>query len=158
MGVKRLLMAAWKKLPIPFFARRWYTNLTNRRYAVGVDAVITNASGEVLIFHHTYRKTPWGIPSGFLADEDPADGLVREVREESGLEIEITGVADIRRVVNVYGVRFIEITYFARFSGGKFRKSDEVDDFMFASPDNWPVGMRLDQQRMIDKYIKDGKL
>ena len=63
MHFKRLLMAAWKKLPIPFFMRRWYTNITNTDYLVGVDAVITNDAGEVLIFHHTYRKTPWGIPS-----------------------------------------------------------------------------------------------
>ena len=34
MGVKKLLMAAWKKLPIPFFMRRWYTYLSNRRFPV----------------------------------------------------------------------------------------------------------------------------
>lgn len=158
MSFKGLLMAAWKKLPIPFFARRWYTYLTNAGYLVGVDAVITNERGEVLIFHHTYRKTPWGIPGGFLGNEDPAAGLVREVREESGMEIEITGIADIRRVVNVYGVRFIEITYLARYAGGSFRESAEVDGFMFAKPGQWPVGFRLDQQRMIAKYIEDGKL
>ena len=157
MHFKRLLMAAWKKLPIPFFMRRWYTNITNTDYLVGVDAVITNDAGEVLIFHHTYRKTPWGIPSGFLKDEEPSAGIVREVREESGMEIEITGIADIRREVNVYGVRFIEITYLAKYCGG-VRKSDEVDGFMFAKPGSWPVGMRMDQQRQIAKYIEDGKL
>lgn len=158
MSIKRLLMAAWKKLPIPFFARRWYTNLTNTGYLVGVNAVITNESGEVLIFHHTYRKTPWGIPGGFLGDEDPVEGLMREVREESGMEITVTGIADIRRVVNVYGVRFIEITYLARYAGGEFRRSAEVDGYMFVKPGDWPVGFRLDQQRMIAKYIEDGKL
>jgi len=158
MSFKRLLMAAWKKLPIPFFLRKWYTYLTNSNYLVGVDAVITNDAGEVLIFHHTYRKTPWGIPGGFLGDEEPAEGLVREVREEAGMEIEITGIADVRRVVNVYGVKFIEMTYFARYAGGEFRKSAEVDDYMFVSPGQWPVGFRLDQQRMIAKYIEDGKL
>lgn len=158
MHFKRLLMAAWKKLPIPFFLRRWYTKLANTDYLVGVDAVITNDAGEVLIFHHTYRKTPWGIPSGFLSDEEPSAGIVREVREESGMEIEITGIADVRREVNVYGVRFIEITYLARYRGGEFRKSDEVDGFMFAKPGSWPVGMRMDQQRQIAKYIEDGKL
>ena len=158
MSIKRLLMAAWKKLPIPFFMRRWYTNLTNTSYLVGVNAVITNENREVLIFHHTYRKTPWGIPGGFLGDEDPEAGLVREVMEESGMEIEVTGIADIRRMVNVYGVRFIEITYLARYVGGEFRRSAEVDRYMFAKPGNWPVGFRLDQQRMVAKYIEDGKL
>ena len=62
-------MAAWKKLPIPFCFRRWYTYLSNRRYPVGVDGVIRNDAGEILIFHHTYRKTPWGMPSGWLGDE-----------------------------------------------------------------------------------------
>lgn len=158
MNIKRLLMAAWKKLPIPFFLRKWYTYAANSSYLVGVDAVITNEDGEVLIFHHTYRKTPWGIPSGFLGDEDPAEGIVREVREESGMEIEITGIADVRRVVNVYGVRFIEITYVGKYAGGEFRSSDEVDGCMFVRPGEWPVGFRLDQQRMIAKYIEDGKI
>ncbi len=158
MSIKGMLMAAWKKLPIPFFLRRWYTNATNTGYLVGVNAVITNDAGEVLIFHHTYRKTPWGIPGGFLGDEDPAEGLRREVREESGMELEITGIIDSRRVVNVYGVRFIEMTFAARYAGGEFRRCDEVDDFMFAKPGSWPVGMRMDQQRLIAKYIEDGKI
>ena len=141
-----------------FFLRRWYTNATNAKYLIGVNAVITNDAGEVLIFHHTYRKTPWGIPGGFLGNEDPAEGLVREVREESGMAIEISGIIDTHRVVNVYGVKFIEITFAARYAGGEFCRCAEVDDYMFAKPGRWPVGMRMDQQRQIAKYIEDGKI
>lgn len=158
MVLKRLLMAAWKKLPIPFCFRRWYTYLSNRRYPVGVDGVIRNDAGEILIFHHTYRKTPWGMPSGWLGDEDPAAGLIREVREESGMDIEITGVLDIRREVNVYGVKLMHITLKGRYIGGGFRRSAEVDGHMFAKPGEWPVGMFRDQRERIAKYIEDGKL
>ena len=156
MSLKRILMAAWKKLPIPFFARRWFTYATNRRYPAGVDGVITNDAGEILIFHHTYRKTPWGMPSGWLGDEDPAAGLAREVREESGMDIEITGVLDVRREVNVYGVKMLHITLKGRYIGGEFRKSAEVDGCMFAAPGQWPVGMFRDQRERIAKYIEDG--
>lgn len=158
MSFQRLLMAAWKKLPIPFFMRKWFTYLTNRRFPVGVSAIAVNDAGEVLIFHHTYRKTPWGIPSGFLQDEDPAAGLAREVREESGMEIQVTGIGEVRRVENVYGVKFIEITYLARVRGGEFRKSAEVDAFAFVKPGSWPEGFRDEQKEMIEKYIKDGKI
>ena len=65
MGVKKLLMAAWKKLPIPFFMRRWYTYLSNRRFPVGVDGVILNDAGEVLIFTiHTARLHGGCHPAG----------------------------------------------------------------------------------------------
>jgi ADP-ribose pyrophosphatase YjhB (NUDIX family) len=87
--MKRFLMKAWKKFPIPFFARRWFTYLSNRRQLGGVCGVITNAAGEVLLFKHSYRRIPWGIPSGWLKRGDPVQGLIREAREESGLEIEV---------------------------------------------------------------------
>ena len=158
MGVKKFMMAAWKKLPIPFFVRRWHTYLSNRRFPVGVDGVILNDAGEVLVFHHTYRKTPWGMPSGWIGDEDPAAGLIREVREESGMDIEISGILDARHEVNVYGVHMLHITLKGRYVGGGFRKSAEVDGYMFASPGEWPVGMFRDQRDRIAKYIEDGKI
>ena len=158
MEVKRLLMSAWKKLPIPFFLRRWFTYLSNRRYPVGVDGVILNSAGEILLFHHTYRKTPWGMPSGWLKDEDPAEGLVRDVREEAGMEIAIDGVLDVRREINVYGVKCIHITLKGRYIGGAFRKSAEVDGCAFVRSGNWPEGMFADQQRHIAKYIEDGRI
>ena len=52
----------------------------------------------------------------------------------------------------------LHITLKGRYVGGGFRKSAEVDGYMFASPGEWPVGMFRDQRDRIAKYIEDGKL
>lgn len=146
-------MKAWKKLPIPFFARRWFTYLSNARLLVAVVGVITNAAGEVLLFKHTYRRVPWGMPSGWLKREHPADGLVREAREESGLEIVVDRVADVWHEKNVYGVHAVGILYVGHVVGGAFRPSAEVSDCGFFPVGQWPEGMRSDQKKMIARAL-----
>lgn len=146
-------MKAWKKLPIPFFARRWFTYLSNRRQLVAVSGVITNAAGEVLLFKHSYRRTPWGMPSGWLKREDPAEGLMREAREESGLEIEVDHVATVWHEKNVYGVHCIGILFVGHVVGGAFRPSAEVVDCGFYPVGRWPAGMRNDQKKMIARAL-----
>ena len=146
-------MKAWKKLSIPFFARRWFTYLSNARFPIGVNGVITNAAGEVLLFKHTYRKVPWGIPGGFLKREDPAEGLIREAREESGLEIEVDRIADVWHEKNVYGVHLVGILFVGRVVGGTFRPSAEVSDCGFFPVGKWPNGMRGDQKKKIARAL-----
>jgi len=152
--MKRFLMRAWKKLPIPFFARRWFTYLSNARFPIGVNGVITNAAGEVLLFKHTYRRVPWGVPGGWLKREDPADGLIREVREESGLEIWLDRVARVWYEKNVYGVHTVSVLFVGHVVGGAFRPSAEVSDCGFFPVGKWPAGMRGDQKKMIARALE----
>lgn len=147
-------MNAWKKLPIPFFARRWFTYFSNFRFPIGVNGIISNAAGEVLLFRHTYRKVPWGIPSGFLKHEDPAEGLIREVREESGLEIRLDRVENVWYEKNVYGVHIVGILFMGCVVGGTFRPSAEVSDCGFFPVGKWPTGMRNDQKKMIARALE----
>lgn len=146
-------MKAWKKLPIPFFARRLFTYLSNVRFPVGVSGVITNAAGEVLLFKHTYRRVPWGMPSGFMKREEPATCLIREVREESGLEVSLDHVAHVWHEKNAYGNHLVGILYVGHVVGGAFRPSAEVSDCGFFPVGKWPAGMRNDQKKMIARAL-----
>jgi ADP-ribose pyrophosphatase YjhB (NUDIX family) len=58
---------------------------------VGVALVIFNSDEEVLLLRHVYHPTaPWGLPGGWLGrNEDPAAGLTRELREETGLQVKV---------------------------------------------------------------------
>lgn len=65
------------------------------KHSVSVAAVVVNDEGKVLVIKR--RDTgAWQIPGGVLElDETVEDGLRREVREETGLDIEpvrLTGV------------------------------------------------------------------
>jgi 8-oxo-dGTP diphosphatase len=59
----------------------------------GAEAVCIDERGRVLLGRRARDpgKGLWDLPGGFLhEDELPVDGLLREVREETGLEIEPT--------------------------------------------------------------------
>ena len=57
----------------------------------GAEAVCLDDEGRVLLGRRAFDpgKGLWDLPGGFLhEDEHPLDGLRREVREETGLEID----------------------------------------------------------------------
>jgi 8-oxo-dGTP diphosphatase len=56
-------------------------------YMLGAMCVVTRDDGRVLLVKPTYRRH-WILPGGLLErGEDPATGLRREVREETGLVV-----------------------------------------------------------------------
>jgi 8-oxo-dGTP pyrophosphatase MutT (NUDIX family) len=62
-----------------------------------VNAVVRDADGRILLQRHR-EGGDWGLPGGAVEpEEDPADALVREVREETALEVALG------RVVGAYG-------------------------------------------------------
>lgn len=55
---------------------------------VGSGAAIFDADGRVLLVRHTYGRLNWEVPGGFSEPgESPIETAVREVREETGLEV-----------------------------------------------------------------------
>jgi len=103
-------------------------------------AVLVEKDGKLLLLQRSYEpwKGSWIVPAGYgEADEDPKDAAKREVREETGLEVE---VGDL---VNVYyfaddprgnGVAFVyqaekiagEIKINSEASAAKFFRWNEI--------------------------------
>src|ERR1043165_6051075 len=103
--LKRLLASLWRGAPP--FVRRAGVWLVQPRFAVTAGAggcagggggrLLGGApgrggaeGGRVLLLRHVLRKgSGWGIPGGFLrAGEQPEEAVCRELREETGLELE----------------------------------------------------------------------
>jgi ADP-ribose pyrophosphatase YjhB (NUDIX family) len=67
----------------------------------------------------------WGLPAGFVdRGEDPADGAVREVAEETGLQVVVTKLLDV--IFNDHLV--IAIIYAATITGGVLVAADDAAD------------------------------
>lgn len=65
--------------------RRWQNSLPSKR--VSADAVFRDEQGQVLIIKTNY-KDYWQLPGGVVDEaESPYDAVVREVKEELGLDI-----------------------------------------------------------------------
>lgn len=128
----------------------------NTNFLLGVVGVIRNDEGEVLIFSHTYRKAPWGLPGGWLkGGETPLEGLEREVLEESGLRIKAERIA----LVGVTRDRpKFEFVVLASVVGGTFCPSGEVSAMMWRRPGDLPP-MPVIQRRILDQIaaLKPGE-
>ena len=78
---------------------RWLRVLVVRTvtpsFSVGAMCLIEDGEGRVLLVRQPYRAG-WGLPGGFLKrGETPEACAVREVREEVGLDVELTGPAQL---------------------------------------------------------------
>jgi len=76
------------------------------RIVIGVGAVIWNALGEVLLIRRANppKQHEWSLPGGKVEFGEPLrTALLREIREETALEIEIVGLIDVAELVPAPG-------------------------------------------------------
>ncbi len=64
--------------------------LLNAKFNLGVSAVVVDKAANVLLLRHSFRRSDgWSLPSGWMAaGERIGDAIVREIREETRLEVE----------------------------------------------------------------------
>lgn len=94
--LRELLGYVWRRAPQS--VRRWGVRLIEPRFMVTAGAVVEDREGRILLLNHVFRNgSGWGIPGGFLAaGEQPEEALRRELREETGMEIEAAEIAFVR--------------------------------------------------------------
>ncbi|GEM_PF-439602 len=135
----------WSRLPL--WARYTLVWWFNAHFVIGAVAVVRDDAGRVLVARHTYRRRrPWGLPGGWVRrGEDPAETVVREVLEESGLRIRAIRPMTVQREAPHH----LTVVYAARPDGGVFRPSDEVTEIRYIVPGEWPEGLREDHRTLI---------
>ncbi len=99
-----------------------------------------------LLLKRTSEPAIWAPPGGRLnRDEPPIEGLKREIREETGFEIEV--VAPVTTWFGRWhGGWLLSIDYLARITGGSLRLSREHSDAIWVTLDELERGepIRLD--------------
>ena len=81
----------------------------------------------------------WDIPGGFVEPwELPADAAVREVREETGLEVRLARLLTI--VIDTYAGRdyTLNVYYVAEPIGGTLQPADDLAEVQWFAPDGLP--------------------
>ncbi len=146
-----LKVALWKRMKWKSL-RGMVTKAANKKFLVATQGIIVNDEKEILLLKHTYRKLPWGVPGGWLVYEAPDVGLMREIAEETGFEVEIQKLLQVEYCKSIYKVNAIEIWFLGRYIKGAFVPSAEVSDYGFFSIDSLPDPMPQNQKHSIKKY------
>jgi ADP-ribose pyrophosphatase YjhB (NUDIX family) len=129
---------------------------------VATSAVVADDHGRILLQRRSDSGN-WAMPGGGMEmTESLADSVIREVKEETGFDVEITGLVgtytnprhiiaytdgEVRRQFN--------ICYTARITGGTLTISDESTDIRFVDPAELPgLQMHHTQRLRIKHYLE----
>lgn len=107
---------------------------------VGAGVLVTR-EGKVLLVRRAVEpeKGKWTLPAGFVeGDEDPETTAARECFEETGLEIEISGLLDVIHGNEHESGASIVIVYLAEILGGTLEARDDADAVDFYDPSMLP--------------------
>ncbi len=115
---------------------------------VAVGAVIEDGAGRILLVKHVparggFWKGKWICPGGALeAGETIEEGIKREVREETQLEIDLVSpLHPFDRIVRSNGnvsLHIIYIDYLARLSGGELKAGSDVGEAIWVEKERLP--------------------
>lgn len=93
--------------------------------------------GKFLLLKRNNPPLLWAPPGGRLnKNEDPKNGVIREVREETGLDVSVLQTADTWFGEIQPGKFMLAIDYLVKITGGTLRLSDEHSDFAWVSVDD----------------------
>jgi len=117
-------------------------------------AVVVEDGGQILLVRRGVAPCcgDWCLPSGFVeCDESPDEAAVRECLEETGIEVEITGLLDVISFDDPFRQRKgALVVYQARSIGGRLGAGDDATDAVFFSPDQVPSNIAFEgHQRAI---------
>ncbi|MFH9223307.1 NUDIX domain-containing protein [Streptomyces lydicus] len=129
---------------------------------VAASAVVTDDQGKILLQRRRDNGL-WALPGGGMEMTDSLPGTaVREVKEETGLDVEITGLVgtytDPRHVIAYRDGevrRQFNVCFTARIVGGQLAISDESTELRFVHPDGiGALPMHHTQQLRIRHFLE----
>jgi 8-oxo-dGTP diphosphatase len=150
---KDIVSKIWRKMPK--YVKYRAVRATQRKFTVSAGAVILNQKGEVLLLDHLLRPgSGWGVPGGFINPSEQLEEAVRrEVREETGLEIENVKLIRVRTIY-----RHIEAIFLADGIGEPQVRSFEIKAVKWFPVDQIPTEMSYSQAEIIREVLsKIGK-
>jgi len=117
-----------------------------------VTCTLVDRDGSVLLVRRRYppRRGHWCLPAGFVeVGESPSESAVREVSEETGLDVEITELIDCWASDEDPRTPVVSFAFAARVTGGALEPGDDAEEAAFFSRDSLPHGIAFRTHRAL---------
>jgi tRNA dimethylallyltransferase len=108
-------------------------------------AAIRNESGQLLLLQRSHQETwgagQWGLPGGHLSpEEQPADAMKREIREELGEDFEVQWEMALPPVRDTFYSGHLRVHLFRGLAlNSTIRLNEEHDAWAWVSPSDYPA-------------------
>ena len=146
----RALALLFNAIPV-----RWQRRILDRtqsRFLVGVVGLGVDPSGRVILARHRFGAPEWRFLGGFLHPRERLeDALAREIREETGIEIEVGPILEANQG---YRWQRVELVYAYRPLGGTERLSEELVEVRAFDAADLP-DVRADQRGIIERRARE---
>lgn len=110
--------------------------MNTNSFSIGAFAIIFDKEGRILLSHRLDLDI-WNLPGGKVENgELPNEAVIRETKEETGLDIEV------EKLVGIYGKKYkneIVFSFKCKVIGGVLRITKEADKHEYFEIENIPV-------------------
>lgn len=129
------------------------------QHKVGIAAVVFK-NNKLLLLKRAQDpwKGYWNLPAGFLEyEESLIDGVIREVFEEAGLNVDVTGLRHVVKYWDDPRGHGIVLFYDCKILDGEYIPNDEVLEMKYFSMDELPQEIAgAGHKEMLDLLLKEG--
>jgi ADP-ribose pyrophosphatase YjhB (NUDIX family) len=128
------------------------SEVMKQTFTIGVFAIIRDEQNRVLlILRNDYDL--WNLPGGGLEKgESPWQGVVREVKEETGLNVEIVRLTGVYSKTDKDEIVF---SFECKIIDGELTLNEEAKEFQFFSFNELPKNMSQKQVERIEDLLKN---
>ena len=126
-----------------------------KKIGVSQKAVIINGDGKILVIHRTStapsNPNKWDFPGGEIDfGEKAIESIIREIKEETGLEISDIKPYDVESHIDKNGEFWTTIAYKTKTSSENIILSEEHDEFRWVTKEEF---MDLDCSERFKQFV-----
>lgn len=124
--------------------------------AVGVAVVLLDDQGRLLLARRSRSYAGlWCIPCGYVEwDEDVRDAAVREIEEETGLQVELGDVFAVHSNFHDANQHTVGIWFRGTVAGGELAPADDVDQVGFYDVDDLPGELAFPTDELVIAQLR----